>query len=1009
MKQDQISPFSKQTLFDRIVCGRWVAREREMTEVLALWQRAAAGEGQVLVVSGEPGIGKTRIVQELAARAQTQGARILVGECYAEGGPPYAPIAEIIRDSLEHPGWAEVELSDPTLAALRTLSPALRTHYPNVPPNPGLDPQSEQQRLFDSLVEWCTALSARAPILLFVDDVHWADSGTLFLLRHLARRGRKLPLLIVLTFRESEQEESRALTDVLLDLNRERVVTQIRLRRLSREETRELLEAMLAEAVADEFLDSIYSQTEGNPFFIEEVCKGLVEEALLSYQEGRWQRASMSEITIPHTVRAAIQQRVRKLPVSAQETLRLAAILGREFDFEILKQTSDLDEETLLASLESAVRTQLIVEVSGSRAEAARFAFVHVLIPTTLREDVIRVRRQRLHLRAAVAIHALHPDDFEALAYHYAEAGDAERAREHYRYAGDRAQQAAPGDAVRLYREALARWSDTDPAGRADTLSKLGYCLWITGDVPEAQKCYEAAYNLFEAVGSRTQRGETQRMIGRMYWEQANRQASLEHYHRALEILEQGPETVELAGAISSISQMHMLAHEVDQALAWGKRALEMGQRLGAEEVIIDALNNIGTTLCDGGDFIKGTELLQESLARAIAINSTPEVFRAHYNLIVMLQRQCHYAEAQTHMEQFYAYATQVYARNYANVALWRLMWIKWLTGQWSAALSYRAQIGEFSNSLYSTWTKRVFAMMDLDLGRIDQASDELEGSWPNALWANDMQTTIPYLGQLVRAYAARGQEAKTAETVEHMLGLVAGVSHEFIIPLFIACQWLASQNTHNSLEKAHACLSHLEKHVEPFGTGEAAAALAEARGRVALAEAQPREGVEHFRQAAGKWASIGHPYDQARALGGLGSALGAAGESAAARTANEEALELLNRLAVQLDPELQALFLDSHLVREIRDQVEAFPRATARELAKQEFGGLTVRERQVATLVAHGRPNRAIAEQLVVTERTVEKHIENIMSKLGFNSRAQIAVWAVESGLAKSKDSAGE
>ncbi len=314
------------SLLDRIVHGRLVGRERELAEALTFWQRAASGEGQMLLVSGEPGVGKTRFVRELTAQAQTSGATVLVGECYAEGGAPYAPIAQMIRQALD--AQPSLNLPDFALADLLTLAPGLRSRYPAVPSNPPLDLQSEQERVYESVVELCARLTGRVPLLLFVDDAHWADGGTLSLLRHLARRLRQRRVMIVATYREVELDEARVLNEVLLDLNRERLAARIKLTRLSREQTRDLLAAMFTEEITPEFLEGIYRETEGNPFFVEEVCKALIEAGKLTYADGRWQRPSMAEVEIPQSVRLAIQARVARLSPPAQEALRLAAFLG---------------------------------------------------------------------------------------------------------------------------------------------------------------------------------------------------------------------------------------------------------------------------------------------------------------------------------------------------------------------------------------------------------------------------------------------------------------------------------------------------------------------------------------------------------------------------------------------------------------------------------------------------------------------------------------------------------
>jgi predicted ATPase len=389
-------------------------------------------------------------VREIVTQAKVSGGWALVGTSYAEGGTPYAPFRQIIRDLLRNALKEGLDLPQFVLADLLTLAPEFRSRYPDVPANPPLDPQAEQQRLFEDLLVFSTMLSERSPLLLVLEDAHWADSGSLFLLRHLARHTRRQRVMIVATYREVELDEARPLHEVLLDLNRERLATRLKLPRLGREETGELLAVLFDREASPEFLDGIYRETEGNPFFIEEVCKALVESGGLWHEHGRWQRApSMPELSIPQSVQVAIQSRVGKLPPDCQQILLLAAVLGREFDFDTLAAASELDADALIEALESSERAQLIEEVSVEGG--GTFAFEHRLIPTTLVESLRTLQRRRLHVRAAAALETLHPDDFEALAYHYSQAGNVEKATRYLLKAGDRAR------ALNAHHEALER------------------------------------------------------------------------------------------------------------------------------------------------------------------------------------------------------------------------------------------------------------------------------------------------------------------------------------------------------------------------------------------------------------------------------------------------------------------------------------------------------------------------------------------------------------------------
>jgi DNA-binding CsgD family transcriptional regulator len=989
---------------DRILYNHWVGRVREMEEAHAVLQRAVSGQGQVLLISGEPGVGKTRFVRELISAANLPQAIVLTGECYAEGGPPYAPLAQMIGDIYEDASHTGASLPDETLRDLLPITPSLRSRLIDISPDQNLDPRVEQQRAYEGFVALCSTLCSRGPLLLFIDDVHWADTDTLFLLRHLARRGRKNPLLIIMTYRDAELESAPDLNKVLIDLNRERLAVHLKLERLSHQETHDLLAAMFGEEITPDFLDGIFRQTEGNPFFIEEVCKALIEAGQLSFREGRWHRPAMAEMKIPQTVYSAIRARLQKLPDFTQEMLRMAAILGSDFDFETLKLACDLDEEALIDALEGAERAQLIAELQPSQAADIRFNFVHVLIPTTLRESIIHVRRRRLHLRAAQAIEAVHPEDFELLAYQYTEAGEVERSRQFYVRAGDRARMAAPGEAARLYRAALDRWEgDADPAGRAEILARLGYCLWVIDDLQNSLNIYTTAYTLFDQLGNYSQSGEMQRMIGRLYWQLAERELALRHYHQALEIQEQGPETLELARAIDSISQMHMVAHDNDQAIAWGERALSLAEALGADDVVVSALNNIGTSHAQRGDFERGRSILQESIQRAIAANLPQHASRAYYNLGVMFQRQCLYKQAEDMMKELYAYSVKFYTRTYTHLALWRLVWINWYIGRWDVALNYRLQMPESHDALYVIWEQRLFAMIGLDLGMVNEALGVLEDSLPSAVRADEFQTTVPHWGQLARAYAALGQDAKMMEAIDQLLKFVTTRSYqsrESFMPLLIACQLTAARGPSSALEIAHTCLYYLGRLAQQFHTEEAEAALAEAQGCVALAEGHLHKAVKQFRQAASAWETIERRYDQARALGYLGRALQVMGEPVDAKAVYHQASEIIASLANQLDADQRATFLASSMVQEIYQAGEALSHAPLQRESRQATSLLTEREIEVLKLVAEGLTNAQIAKQLFLSPLTVNAHLRSIFNKLNVNTRTAAVHQAMELGL---------
>ena len=488
-------------LLARISGGRLIGRKMEMQKGKSLWNRALAGQGQMLLISGEPGIGKTRLVRELITQAKVLGGRVLEGTCYIEKGIPYAPFIQMLRRFFELDDNQGINLPDFVIADIISLSPAFRLFYPDINPESPLDdPIAEQARLFDNIVIFLAALGDRKPILLVVEDIHWADSGTLALLRHLARHTRHRRVMILATNRDMQPHEAHSFHEMHLDLNREHLLNQIRLPRLNLEETRELLELLFSEGITSEFQQTIFTETDGNPFYIEEVCKALVESGRMYFKDGQWHRPSIAELGIPNNVRVAIQSRIMALPAETQDILLQAAVLGRAFEVEVLKLATGQEKKTIIEALDNAVMAQIIDEI-GSGGDG-NFSFVHALIPSTLVEGARSLKRQALHHRAAEAIKQLNPEDFEALVYHYDHAGEEQNAAAYLLKAGDRAR------ALYLHQEAIQHYhraveyyrqvGELEEAAR--TLMKLGLTYHNAFDFRSAREAYQEGFVLWQRV-----------------------------------------------------------------------------------------------------------------------------------------------------------------------------------------------------------------------------------------------------------------------------------------------------------------------------------------------------------------------------------------------------------------------------------------------------------------------------------------------------------------------------
>jgi DNA-binding winged helix-turn-helix (wHTH) protein/predicted ATPase len=424
-----------------------VGREHELASLIGGLDDAAARRGRLFLICGEPGVGKTRLADEVATVAEAKRMALMVGHCSEhDEAVAYLPFVEILESFVERP-QSQNRLRaalGPEASELARLLPKLRNILPGVPPSRSLPPAQARRLLLNSFFDFAARAASARPALMILEDLHWADDSTLALLDHIARRLSDQPLMVICTYRDAEINITPVLARTLEDLVRGRLATEVRLKRLPRGEVAAMLSSLSGKPPPEGVVAEIFAETEGNPFFVEELFHHLEDEGRLYDAAGQFRsKLQIGELDAPRSVRLVVARRLARLGRLTREILAAASVIGRFFSFEVLQVLYDDHADSILECLEEAEKAALLVSVAtGSQA---RFAFSHELIRQAVLGGLSAMRRQRLHLKVADAIERMtsptgkptssaRRDEMAAaqLAHYYARGGNPRKAVEHY-------------------------------------------------------------------------------------------------------------------------------------------------------------------------------------------------------------------------------------------------------------------------------------------------------------------------------------------------------------------------------------------------------------------------------------------------------------------------------------------------------------------------------------------------------------------------------------------------
>jgi tetratricopeptide (TPR) repeat protein len=626
-----------------------IDRVEEMRLLREAVDRSLRGEGGVVFLYGEAGIGKTRLVRELGAYARSRGMQVLSGRCPAlfrmDGVPPYVLWEEVIKDYLEvcTPeqlfrviGSYPIEVSK--------LVPELKQKLRTFPQSFPLSPEHSRDRLFEAVSQFITNISREAPLLVILDDLQWTDKSSLLLMHYLARGVHRESLLLLGAYRDTYVDDRHPLSPVLTELNRERMLQSLPLKRMSLDDVSEMIKRILEqEDVPKEFCKMVYERTRGNPFFVEEVIRSLKEEEVIYREMNRWKIKEVSRIEFPKTVKSVIKKRIGRLDDECQHVLTMASFVGKDFTFEALGGVTGVEEDKLLEIMDRMLKTGLFKHRVIRGEDVCSFA--DIIVRDVVHEEVGPFKSKKLHGVVGSALEKVYGKKIDEhlgeLALHFLESGDKDKALDYFLKAGETAAKVyANNEAASYFQSALKlleeKEGELQEKGRI--LERLGDIKRLVGEYDVCMKCWSDSLLSWKQLDEKEKVSRLHRKMANVLWDaMGDVKKSEEHHDKALKILETELESVELASLYEDMAHMYYRIGDMDKALSWAKKAHEIAVKLNDSGVMASSYASLGTIFGFIGDMKKAIESHERALKIALDNYHVETALRAYNNLAAVL------------------------------------------------------------------------------------------------------------------------------------------------------------------------------------------------------------------------------------------------------------------------------------------------------------------------------------------------------------------------------------
>jgi ATP/maltotriose-dependent transcriptional regulator MalT len=1000
----------------RVRSPRFVGRQKELAALHEALERAEAGAPVVMMITGEAGVGKTRLIREFVGGFRRAGTRVLVGHCIpiADGGLPYAPIMEALRH-------LDRELDTQAVQDLVSSASGEFARWlleigqgDRVAGGNGVSGDVAQSRLFEFLLDLFGRLGQDGPVVLVVEDVHWADCSTLDFVSFLVRNVQRVTVMVVVTYRDDELHPTHPLQPWLAELRRSGKTTILPLRRLDRDETAEQLAGILGSSPDATLADDIFRRSEGNAFFTEELASVMAEG---------------DHRSLPAGLRDILLARVHALSEPARSILGVAAAAGRRVAHELLSYVGGIPEDQLIAALRETVDHQILIP----DLEDDSYTFRHALIQEATYSDLLPGERRRLHGALAETL-TDHPElaaggqatAYAELAHHWYAARNFPAALSAAIQAGQAAERAYGfAEALGQFERASELWNQVPHAQRlvdidhAGVLEHAAEAAKLVGEYDRAVALIQKAIKLVDSTTEPARAGLLHRHLGWYLLNRGDEAAASDAYQEALRLIPTQPPSAERASVLVAAGRLSMFWAHYGQARAASEEAIELARAAGARTEEGHALKTLGLVAAYEGDFDLGIRYVRQALLIAEEVQDTSALAGGYIDLSHLLTMAGRLEEAaQVALEGCEVASRLGLERQHRPMLETNAAGALFELGRWEdatrlvAAAAQRCPSGVTEMAVLAPSAE--LAIAQGDFARAQQQLDRaatlcrnvltpayhrklLEPRAELAIWQGRLEDATAAVAEGLQLFAQSDERSFAGRLF--MLGLRAQADHAELVRARQAAADVASATQQAGCALLEEAIQLVADPLDPVASvlpeGPAVAAVCEAEKSRLDGHSNPAL----WAAAAARWDELGRPYPAAYARWRQAEAcLTAKGTRSEAGPVLRQAHEVVTRLGAKpLRRELERLARRASIDLE---KPSTQTQQTPQQPSVVEEVGLSPRELEVLQHLAAGRSNHQIAQALFISRSTASVHVSHILCKLGVCSRVEAAGLAYRLGL---------